>query len=300
MTLKRNSFKVYEKNTWYTARMKLFSSTTINDLQVLLYHYKGSIPDESHINGAANVLFGVSTIWTWIETPLYTTDTGLGYPQLHFKNGISTSTGNIYIDEVQVIKAAPALMNVRSNPRLHYPYGTFSHLSIFGMGWSTTQTYMIATAVPGYSVVSGQLHLNFNGAGTGNQVGGKFTARSQDTAYTVYTPSSQLGYGVGMKVDVTKISGTFNDYNSIVYYATYGVPTYGSVNVIYAGGQILGAAEFGRITDGVHLFAGIANQPYQQMQFAVKSGTAGVLGINSVDFIRDMDDPNYGDSVLFP
>jgi hypothetical protein len=191
-------------------------------------------------------------------------------------------------------------MNARSNTRLHYPYGTFSHLSIFGMGWSTTQTYMIATAVPGYSVVNNQLRLNFTGAGSGNQIGAKFTARSQDTAYTVYTPSNQVGYGVGMQVDVTKVSGTFNDYNSIVYYATYGVPSYGSVNVIYPGGQILGAAEFGRLTDGVHVFAGIANQPYQQMQFAVKSGATGVLGINNVDFLRDLDDPNYGDSVLYP
>ena len=182
-TAKLTSFLKYDTNTWYTARMRLFSTATGNDLQALLYNYKGVIPGDAHINGAANVWFGVSTVWSWLEAPLYTTESGTGYPQFQFKSGTNTPTGVIYVDEVQVIKATPSLMDSgRYLKKFKYPYSHFDAVSTFALGWATTQTYMGSSATPAMIVMNGELLLNFTGASSGNrQVAAKYTALSGDS-----------------------------------------------------------------------------------------------------------------------
>ena len=294
----------YSKNQWYIARMRLFTTATGNMLLSQINHYKGVIPQDQHINLAGNVLFSTPTVWTWIESPLYTHETGVGYPQLIFKTGSSMSNGigNIYLNEIQVIQAAPVLFNLtRANSRLNYPYSSFTTLSALALGWATTQTYSGSSATPKLSILNNQLRMDFTGAGTGNrQVGAKYTARSQDSAYVVYTAPGNPGYAVGMQANITRLSGTFSGYEVLLYMGCYGVMNYGDAAIVHANGQIIGNAEFGQISDGPHYLAGITRNPYHQFQFAFKNAADSLVGFDMVDFYRDLDDPNFGDSALFP
>jgi hypothetical protein len=96
------------------------------------------------------------------------------------------------------------------------------------------------------------------------------------------------------------LTDTFNSFNSLLYMACYGVRQYGQVNFVVPGGQLIACGEFGKLTDGYHYLAGNARNPYHQFQFAVKNDTAGVLGFDEVDFMRDEDTFDYGDVSLFP
>ena len=302
ITPKSGNFIPFEKNQWYIARIKLFSNAAANDIQAQIYNYKGVIPEDSQINCAANIIFGVPTTWTWLEASLYTTETGLGYPQLFFKSGSTNGgLGNLYVDELQVIQGTPLLMDAnRSSKHANFSKGKFTNLTDFALGWSTTQTYLGSSAVPAMVINNGELDLVFSGASSGNnQIGAKYTARSQDSAYVVYTPANKSGYGVGMQLDIAKFAGAFTGYESILYMACYGVPNYGDGNIVHSKTQIIASGEFGGIADGRHFLTAIGRNPYHQIQFAVKSATPGILGVMNVDFIRDMDDPNFGDPSLY-
>jgi len=61
---------------------------------------------------------------------LSTQETGPIYPQMIFKAGPKVP-GTVYIDEVQIIKAIPALMETRYKNWLGYPY----EVSILCLHW---------------------------------------------------------------------------------------------------------------------------------------------------------------------
>jgi hypothetical protein len=288
----------YEANSWYIARMKVCSPTVNNDLESQLYHYNGIIPDNAHIDISANIYFGTPTTWSWIETPLYATTTGTGYPQLMLKAG--DKTGKLYIAEVQVFKAVPTLYNsTRSKHTLGYAYSNFSSLDYLAMGWSTTECFDTGTSKPALSVTNpGVLSVNFNNAPSDGK-SMKFSAWNGNTQ-KIYTPASTPSSEIGMKADINIASGSFDSYDAMVFLGCYGVATNGSYDFTSIGGQLAAMAEFGTITDGTHYLAAPGRNGYHQMQFALKNNEDGVLNIQNVDFLRDTDDSYFGDITLFP
>ena len=122
---------------WYTIRMRVVADTPNNSHQSLLFGYSNLVGTGLQTDIAANVLFGIPTVWTWQETPLLVhSSTTTGYPQFQFK---ASTAGNIYIDEIQIINSAPTLVDAnRNNTRLYYPYG-FSTLD-FGLETLNSET----------------------------------------------------------------------------------------------------------------------------------------------------------------
>jgi carboxypeptidase T len=290
----------YRAGEWYVARMKIFSDTSGNRLQSLLYHFNGRIPDDSHIDIAANILFGTPTTWNWIEMPLYAMESGWGYPQFHLI--ASQDTGTIYLQSVQILKAVPQLYQAgRGNKSLNYPYRHFNSLAQLAMGWSTTQPYGEGvTKIPTLSIDPlGALLLDYSNATTGTgEMGIKLTAYNNQPG-TVYTPTSFPDSEIGLTATVRKSSGDFNNYASIFMMACYGVPTNGQFVFTNPPGQLIAMGEFGRINNGPHYLAGTGRNPYHQFQFASKSSLKGILAIENVDFQSDNDTPYLGDASLF-
>jgi hypothetical protein len=292
-----------QKNEWFVTRMRIFSPNPGNAHQSQIWSYNGVVPGNAHVDVSANVLFGTPTVWTWVEMPLYTQETGPVYPQLIFKAGTAVP-GKIYIDEVQLIRAVPTLLETRSKNSLGYAYGNFYSVSSLGMGWDTTQTYggEVVGSKPNMSVSNGLLYLDFAGASTtGNsQKGIKFTARNNLGAGIPYTPATNPDYEVGLKMTVAKFNGNFNTYNALLFMACYGVSSVGQTNFFDSPGQLIGSAEFGRISNGTHYLIGPGRNPYHQFQFAMKDAVSEIISFSNVDFLRDLDDPDFGDSVLYP
>src|SRR5208337_2323213 len=110
---------------WYIFKMHLVADTPNNSHQSDFFAYNNYVGPGLQTDIAANVLFGIPTVWTWQETPLlvHGNSTG-GYPQLQFKAG---GAGNVYVDEIQIINAAPTLADAnRENTRMNYSYGVFT------------------------------------------------------------------------------------------------------------------------------------------------------------------------------
>ena len=294
------SHLAYRAGEWYIARIKVFSSKTGNRLQSLLYHYNGRIPDDAHIDIAANIFFGTPTTWSWLEMPLYAMESGWGYPQIHFI--ASQDTGTVYLKEVQVLKAVPRLYQIgRGNKSLRYPYRNFNSLAQLAMGWSTTQAYGEGvTKIPTLGIDTlGALILDYSNATTGTgEMGIKLTAYNNQPG-TIYTPASLPDSDIGLTATVRTSSGVFNNYASILMLACYGVPTSGQAIFTNPPGQLIAMGEFGRINNGPHYLAGIGRNPYHQFQFATKSTLKGSLVIENIDFQRDNDSPYLGDASLF-
>ena len=107
------------------------------------------------------------------------------------------------------------------------------------------------------------------------------------------------GRQVGMKANFQRASGNFNTLNAIIVLSVYGVSS-GQADFFSNGGQLVASAEFGRLSDGTHYVVGVSRRGYSQFQFGVKNDQDGIADIDDVDFLRDNDDPNYGDGSLFP
>jgi hypothetical protein len=297
MTPQFASMVNYESGEWYIARMKVASPTPGNDLQAHLYHYNGLIPDNARIDLAANIYFGVPTTWNWIETPLYSRGTGLGYPQIILKAG--SGTGTVFLQEVQVIKAVPQLMNTRGLNTQQFAGRYYPSMADLALSWATTEGY--DTEYPSqcnFSVSSNALKLDFTGAADGrSQKGIKLTAMKDGSG--LYTPFSQNSNMVGMKASISRESGSFDSYNSIFLMACYGVSSEGMHEFYQPGGQILAVAEFGSLSEGYHYLAGQGRTDYYQFQYSVKNGAEGTLSVIDTDFLRDKDNPYLGDLMFF-
>jgi len=287
-----------KKDEAYIGRMRICSPNAGNNVQSHLFMYNGIIPQDSRIDVAANILFGTPTVWTWVETPMLSHGVGTGYAQFFFKAGSGSAV--VYLDEVQIINAIPTLGDIgRGNKLLHYPYSYFNSLSALAMGWATTESY--ASEYPQKAAFgvssSGQMLLDFSGAGTGTQQkGAKLTARNNTSG--VYTPASTPGREVGMMMKVRPLSGSFNSYEAVVLLACYGVATNGMYEFYLPPGQLMASAEFGKISGGQYYTVGAGRNGYHQFQFSAKNSQAGVLAFDQVDFLRDNDDPWYADPLL--
>src|SRR5208283_2601867 len=109
---------------WYTVRMRVVADTPNNTHQSILFGYNNYVGAGLQTDIAANVLFGIPTVWIWQETPLLVHgNSTTGYPQFQFK---ASTAGNVYVDEIQIINSAPTLVDAnRGYTRLHYAYGDF-------------------------------------------------------------------------------------------------------------------------------------------------------------------------------
>ncbi len=288
-----------DKGEAYIGRMRIASPNPGNDIQSHLFMYNGIIPLDPRIDVSANILFGTPTVWTWVETPMLSHGVGTGYGQFFFKAGSNPAT--VYLDEVQIIHALPTLGDAgRGNSLLHYPYRNFMSLPELAMGWSTAESY--ASEYPSKSAFglssSGQLLMDFSGAGTGSlQKGAKLTARNNTSG--VYTPASTPGREVGMTMTIRPLSGTFNSYEAVVLLACYGVETNGMYEFYLPPGQLMASAEFGQLSGGEYFTVGAGRNGFHQFQFSAKNSQAGILAFDNVDFLRDNDDPWYGNPSLF-
>jgi hypothetical protein len=131
---------------WYTFRIHLVADSTNNSHTALLFGYT-NYPGAGVVTDiVGNVLFGVPTVWTWQEAPLLAHGSSVyGYPQFQFKAG---GAGSIYVDEIQIINAVPALLEARSNTQFHYLYGQFT-TGNDTTGWGQ-QIYTGAGSAPGF------------------------------------------------------------------------------------------------------------------------------------------------------
>jgi hypothetical protein len=216
-----------------------------------------------------------------------------GYPQFQFKAGGAES---VYVDEIQILNATPALVQARSNTQYHYLYGQFTSgndttLAVWGQ-----QVYNVPNNFPDISLNNG-LEIDFAGASTTSQVGIKWTAATTN-AYqgTVITPQVNVGSEVGTRLSFSKEYGAFTTIG-IVLAAAYGVQDNGQTSPLI---QVLVAAEVGTLVNGTIRAIGTAIVPYYQFQFGVRSDAPGTLILNDVDLDYDQDDPNFGDPTLYP
>ncbi len=289
LTSPPNNWRTYDKNQWGIARMRVMSPTPNNDLQVGLFNFNGVIPTNPHLDISCNILFGVPTVWTWIEAPLYTQDTGPGYVQIILKPG--TKPGVVYIDQLDIVDVEPFVIDSRTHSELKYPYRSFSNLEDLAYGWSTTEGDCPL------NVVNNSVQFDFSKATTGIQYGKKLTAQLNHSG--VYTPSSLPNHDVGLKANVQIDSGNFNTYSSIILMALYGVPSNGSYDFWSTGGQLFASAEFGKINNGYHYVIGPGRNSYHQFQFIANSDVVGKINVSDIDFLRDLDDPYFGDLSLW-
>jgi hypothetical protein len=272
--------------------MRVFSPDMNNAHQALIYNFGGLVGLASHIDIAGYVLFGIPTAWTWMETPMYTHETAIGYPQFVFK---ANTTGSVYLDEVQVIEAAPGLISAARGPvHLKYSYGDFDQ-SLDTAGWGREN---LPNPVNTYFVNQGKLYIDFTNATTNLVKGVKWTATNMNPG--VYTPATQVGRDVGLQMDVSKFSGNFNSYSSYISMSLFGVQSSGQMGIAQPGSDLIASAEFGRITNGMHYTAGPSISPYHQFQFIARNDSTGVITIDNIDVLRDNDDPDYGDPGLYP
>jgi hypothetical protein len=285
-------------NTWYAARMMYFVTTPMNDLEAEMVIFRGIPGESASVDIAGNVYFGSPTTWTWLEMPIYSHSTGLVYPQFRFKG--KTVPGILYMKELQIIQAVPQLLEMaRFDVQQHYQYGNFSDMHQLSLGWATTERWFGSPVVPQLSVVNNELQMNFDVAGELVLKGMKLTAKDNHPN-GIYTPESMAGSDVGIKLNMRKVSGTFNSQEDMIYCAVYGVPIEGSFNFMDFPGQLIATAQFGSLIDGPLYAISMGRNPYHQVQFCAKSYNPGIVGISNVDFLRDMDDPYYGDPTLFP
>ena len=65
--------------------------------------------------------------------------------------------------------------------------------------------------------------------------------------------------------------------------------------------EVIAAAEVGKTVPGNIYTSGAAYSSGYQLQFEIRANEVGGLNVSNVDFDSDAgDDPNFGDSILFP
>lgn len=282
---------------WYKIRARVAASGA-NTHQFDLFGFSNIIIQNQNTDIAANILFGTPTVWTWVEAPMYVHLNSLSaYPQIIMNAG---GAGSIFIDEIQIINAAPTLVDAnRLSTRLYYPYGTFANLldtTGFGQQFfnsNVTQGPQVSVVTPGY------LRLDFTGAGPSpNELGIKWTANN-GVGGTIYTPPvASVGSEVGVRMNLTRESGQFNSLG-VVLIAAYGVQSSGQASIGVPNSNLIAAAQLGQLIEGSMRTVGASVNPFYQFQFGLLIDQPGVLDVSNFDFDSDNDDPNFGDSSLF-
>ena len=267
-----------QKNQWYIARMQVKASTIDNQVDASLFHFNGVLPGSSRVDVACNLVFSVPTAWTWIETPLYSKDSGTGYIQIIMKNNGNPVT--VSIQNIQWVPADPVLMQTRAANILDYPGKNFNDFSRWGFETNGCQ----------YRSAGTNLEVQFNGL-----VSEQLKMTAKNIAGGVYTPECINGRQIGMKAKVQPVGDGFNQMDSLQLLACYGVTNKGQTAI----NQVIAGAEFGFITPGYQYLAGNSFYPYSQFQMIVKNNQAGLLEIRDVDFLMDNDRDYHADYNLF-
>ncbi len=285
-----NWLSVYTtQGAWYIARMHVVSDTPSNTHQTFLYSYSNLVNAGVGTNIGANVLFGTPTVWTWMESPflLHVASTS-AYPQFQLKAG---GAGSIYVDELQFIKAAPTLIDAnRASTRYKYIHGEFNQASDTA-DWGQ-EVYLGSSGAPVFSVSSGYLRVNFAGATTGNQLGFKWTASTTGNGEGLVTPEATPGRQIGVRLTLTKETGSFNSLLLVVLTAI-GVQSSGQYDFAIPPSNLVAEAGVGALAEGEYRTVGTALNGYYQFQFGLRSDEPGILDVSNVDFDRDVNDPTY-------
>jgi PKD repeat protein len=254
---------------WYTFRIRLVADVPNNSHSAFLFGFTNYPNAGTQTDIIGNVLFGVPTVWTWQEAPLLAHGTSTtGYPQFQFKAG---GSGNIYIDEIQILNAAPTLTQARSNIYSHYLYGQFTSVND-PTGWGQ-QLYSGASSAPGISVDTG-LVLNFAGSSSSTgEFGIKWTA-NDGIQGNVYSFPANPNYDIDIGLNLSIQSGNFNSLG-IILAAVYGIQTAGQVNIGIPPSNLMAVAGIGVLISGNYYAEGDAINPYYQAQFGAISDLPG-------------------------
>jgi hypothetical protein len=299
----------YEENQWYIARMRVTCDVPENDAQILLYNYSNPAFPGFHVDIAANAWFGIPSTWHWLETPLYSKRTGMGYPQIQVKSELLypvnkpkiKAATSVYIDELQLIKAVPILMEPRrGDNRVHYYAGDFDDPDdIHGWGVESYAYNGEPVATPEFTIGDGVLHLSFDTT-TASIIGGKLTAQDAEKD-SVYTFNSRSTYGLGMQAKLVNLDGDFESFESILLCVAMGVPSMGSYEIGTRNSDLFATAEFGGLTPGVQRAFGLEDiSSFYQFQFAIKTDRPGTIDIDDLDGIEEGDyEESFGDTDLF-
>lgn len=304
-----NDLVAFNSGDWFIARMRVSSNFEFNSDQALLFNYSNPAFPGNHVDIAANVWFSIPTTWTWLETPVYSNRTGMGYPQMQFKGGLILVTPKdsnqakdvtqVFVDEVQLIKAVPTLMESRAgDSRVYYSPGDFDDpTDLLGWGLESYTYDEGTTALPGAAITDGVLRLSFDTTSSA-LIGAKLTAYANN-ADTIQTFRSIRTRGFGAQAKIVGLNGGFDSYESIVLIAAMGVQRFASYEIGTRGSDLFAAAEFGGLSEGVHYAFGNAFSPNYQVQFAVKSDQPGTIDFDDFDGISESGEEYFGDGNLF-
>jgi len=294
-----SNFMNYQKNTWYTAKMRVRASQSNSFVEAHLYNMKGIVPGDAHVEGNYNMVLGISTAWTLVEMPLYTHQSGSGYFQIYLKNPGATST-DVYIKDIQVVEETPALAQPWNLEKTSVYRPWTYQFQRFG---TPTQYWgnEIQGAVNLWSVDQQTQTLYGNSSGI-NRI--KITAVDTTTGI-ISTPAAIPGGMVGMRARVS-MTNLNRNYEDLFMMSCMGVQRPGEYNIWEKGNQILGLMEFGQVTDGEdtdsmgrHILAGNALCPYYQYQVQVKFSDLGLMELKDVAFLPGTSAWDTGNDSLY-
>jgi len=293
------NFVNYQKNTWYTAKMRVRASQSNSFVEAHLYNMKGIVPGDAHVEGNYNMVLGISTAWTLVEMPLYTHQAGSGYFQIYLKNPGATST-DVYIKDIQVVEETPTLAQPWNLEKISVYRPWTYQFQRFG---TPTQYWgnEIQGAVNLWSVDQQTQTLYGNSSGI-NRI--KITAVDTTTGI-ISTPAAIPGGMVGMRARVS-MTNLNRNYEDLFMMSCMGVQRPGEYNIWEKGNQILGLMEFGQVTDGEdtdsmgrHILAGNALCPYYQYQVQVKFSDLGLMELKDVAFLPGTSAWDTGNDSLY-
>lgn len=281
-----NWFNLQQGN-WYIARARVKASAA--NIPTKFFVLNGNPGVDPTIDVMANIRTNTSTSYEWIDAPFYV------YANYTVKNAyiqiyVDGDSGSWWLDELQLIKATPNLMNTRAISNLKVAAGTFSTSSL--AGWGAVESYdgAVGYQVPANSIVSGKYTVDFAGAGAGTAAKGlKLTFASAPGVPQAFASD---GNEIGMSMNVTKVSGAFNTLDSVILMGMLG----------YNGAalnQVSAMAQLGTLTFGDYYLGSDGNSANYNAQFYTKSGAAGVQTIDNVDVLKDLDGYVFGDANLF-
>jgi hypothetical protein len=280
MTLEKSNWLTSSTGQWYTIRMKIMADSS-NDFIPELFIYNGVPGNPFGVSGA--VLLSIPTTWTWMETAVYCDFTASLYPQVIIKN--SSSTGNVYIDAVEIIQAEPGIQLAYGNTQIANPDGDWQNAGeTTGWGFEPAPNAVLAN----YSASGGALDVFFDGTTT---EGIKMTGAT--APHVTATSPVASGISAGMKMNLST-SGTMD--NPIFLLAVFGTGSQGGQNFNELGAS---AAIWYVPSSGQLETSYLPYQPYIYGQVQVKNSGNGIFYLNNTYLQADMDIPYYWDHSLF-
>jgi len=286
-TLQFDSHIQYAANQWYRARMRVYSPEAGNAIEASLFNFNGIASSTArHVDVAGEIFFGVPTTWTWMDVPLYTHAADSGYAQFVLKG---SGEGLIYIDDIQLFKGDPPIVNTRSLNKVSFQQGRFDEKT--GLSLWAVETTMDSSIYP--NIVDDDMKINMYKNGL------KMTALTE--AGSIYTPSTPIDkwMGIQMALSCTSIYSRYPPSNLILL-GVYGVQNQGQYEIGIPFSELFASAELGKTQGGEYWVAGKALNPYHQVQLIIKGDYPGYYYIPMIDLKIDSDDPDYGDAELYP